>query len=379
MTSVAIIQLFVGQQPREHWKAFHVGKGAIVGEIKKIEVEMDRIRKRRTTHDFERTELGYRKELLDAAYEDLAELWKDFKKYCSCMTCRYQQMNSQHLRGRDVANYSVKYRNALATKTAGEYIRASLGNLGLQCHGDADGRIFTIEGVETCWWGLLHAMSIPISTAEQHLFDEEVVIDETYQEESKSAEEEEDPFAELEKKRDGPVQEVFRPLICEFHSEYWVYECHYSPIGGKTRIPFMSNFMIWSGPFSKWCEKRNMPRPSLSYFSRVTREDVPWLLTSKKQRFCQCDVCWQIHTNLKDQTPDDLKRLFGIGQCAHIEVVRNSRRWSNAMQILGKIQGDIVTFQMSDRMNAKSTSVPWIWRFVFLSLFCFERNCSRNC
>ena len=313
---------------------------------------------------------------LDDFNREMVELHQYFDERCPCTSHKIHpdRIEMQRLSPQLMERNIRSSREAKAKHCLGDYVQELFGNFNLSSFEDCHGRIFALDiHSRTCFWSYFSAFGISESSIRKHAFhtreeahsdrDEEKETFSTYQ----SEQENQDDVEELlhRARESSRSAEVFRDLICEFHGSYWIYECFYNPMGGKIRVPWQSNKRIWCGPFTDWCQARNMIRiPSLTYFNMVTREDCTWLLKSKNQRFSQCDICWDIHSNLHDQSTWNMKRLFGHIQCGHIEVVRNSRRWSNIMQLLAKWFPRMFHFQMSDRWNAMTTCVPWVWRCV---------------
>ena len=150
----------------------------------------------------------------------------------------------------------------------------------MRSHDDYHGRLFSLDSESrSCWWSFMHSHNVADSTVSKHVFkrmhawDDETDESENENKESKEEENTNNPEPVedlLERARQrGRTSEVFRDIICEFHGEYWIYECFYNPLGGKIRVPWASNRRVWAGPFYTWCQKRNVIKPSLTYFNQV--------------------------------------------------------------------------------------------------------------
>lgn len=322
---------------------------------------------REMNHDFLRPEL-------QDLNREIVELHKFFDERCPCTSHKiHPDRISMETLSPDLMERNIRaIKRARSDQCVGEYVHDIFGNFNISSFEDCHARIFALDSESrSCIWSFSNAKFISEWALRKYGFtgrndkveeDEDSDQDEEKEMVSRSEEAEQFLKSARENNRHG---EVFRDIICEFHGSYWIYECFYNPTGGKIRVPWSSNKRIWAGPFTDWCQSRNMFRiPSLTYFNAVTRDDCTWLLKSKNQRFSQCDICWNVHANLHDQSTWDVKRLFGHVQCCHIEVVRNSRRWSNMMQLLAKWFPALFHFEMADRWNAMTTCIPWVWRCV---------------
>jgi len=80
--------------------------------------------------------------------------------------------------------------------------------------------------------------------------------------------------------------------------------------------------------------------------------------------FSQCTICSKLALWLTKTSDVKTREVLCAWQSSHLEMIRNSRHLVCGLEFLSQMYPEEIWMEMADRMNAQTTTIPRVQRFV---------------